>query len=876
LLAVPYALACLATVVAAAELPANQWVKVADEGIGDRTGTCLIWVPPLRRYLAFGGKQSKRGPQPYSEMTFSLDEKEWVNWFPKGKHWGGRTGPAKAPGFKRYRDGFHKDVKGNFRPVTTPDYGLYLLGFQHAWDRDRGRLIVAAYGTTVEYDPVARAWKHLKPKRELCRNELTELDLPGRAPTWAQCCYDPVNKEVLLFGGANTYTESGSAGTWVYSIEKNTWTKLNPGSKLLRALCDEADGLRAKMAAAVAACRNRYYRTELAATAKKDIVDVVRGWLATDMIEALAGKVEAGIAKADGYEKRQLERANADLTSALDRYQKLLAALDGGVTSKRIQAAEAVGARLRDARVSLSPEPPPRCYAPMTYDPASQKILLFGGYALDRVLADTWLYDPATRTWEQRRPEVSPPPRLSHGTLYLPKSGKLVVVGGQTSDFPGRESSFSAIIPDAWTYDVAANQWTLVARWPKLQNQGPFPKMGSGCMLKDHREFVVGADDVILTIGSGDSTWACRLDPSEVDMKGTAKYGALPGTEATASNWLSPLHFDTKAPPPDPEAVEKELANLPVNKWGKRPAGGLGIPVFAYSTVAFDTDRDQILCWTGGHGTYHGTAVHRYSLATDRWHIDYHVQQPLTYGYFSTKGPYAYGFRPWMGVHPWGSDAYDPVLKRLVVPKRLTYLFDPGRGDWDRPPSASAGLDGWNAVACSTPRGVCSYKWARRGESSWLYRLDAETRRWVELPVRGDKLLKGAADRCGITYDSKRNRLVIFNTRLKGDVQTYDLKSGRLVRHKPDGKENANGAFLREMEYIPGADVVLYAMGQCWDPEVNRWRTLELDTKVFGKRSPGTSSGLAYDPKRGLVWLVRGYQGRGVYVLKLDAEKTGK
>jgi hypothetical protein len=68
--------------------------------------------------------------------------------------------------------------------------------------------------------------------------------------------------------------------------------------------------------------------------------------------------------------------------------------------------------------------------SPLVFDPVSKKILLFGGDGLDQLRADTWLYDPETRTWEERRPAIGPAPRFGHALLFLPRSKKLLLIGG--------------------------------------------------------------------------------------------------------------------------------------------------------------------------------------------------------------------------------------------------------------------------------------------------------------------------------------------------------------------------------------------------------------------------------------------------------------
>ena len=53
---------------------------------------------------------------------------------------------------------------------------------------------------------------------------------------------------------------------------------------------------------------------------------------------------------------------------------------------------------------------------------AAQRVIdravqLFGGEGVHGAYADTWIYDPATRSWRQARPSLSPSPRIGHGLV---------------------------------------------------------------------------------------------------------------------------------------------------------------------------------------------------------------------------------------------------------------------------------------------------------------------------------------------------------------------------------------------------------------------------------------------------------------------------
>lgn len=118
--------------------------------------------------------------------------------------------------------------------------------------------------------------------------------------------------------------------------------------------------------------------------------------------------------------------------------------------------------RVRDA---LEVQPPPRLNAPMVYDPQTGKVALFGGDRWDHLCAETWLYDVKTRTWAEQRAAVSPPPRGGHALVYLPKSGKVLLLGGYEYSV-GRGAVYKPVPQmDMWTYDVAANEWQLVKQF---------------------------------------------------------------------------------------------------------------------------------------------------------------------------------------------------------------------------------------------------------------------------------------------------------------------------------------------------------------------------------------------------------------------------
>jgi N-acetylneuraminic acid mutarotase len=102
--------------------------------------------------------------------------------------------------------------------------------------------------------------------------------------------------------------------------------------------------------------------------------------------------------------------------------------------------------------------PPPAREAPaMAYDPATRKIVMFGGVrGGDAKFNDTWAYDPAVNTWTQLSPAgPSPPGRSGHVMVYDPPSGRMLMWGGT-----GREEG--SFFTDLWAFDATTSTWTEV------------------------------------------------------------------------------------------------------------------------------------------------------------------------------------------------------------------------------------------------------------------------------------------------------------------------------------------------------------------------------------------------------------------------------
>src|SRR5206468_10952676 len=96
--------------------------------------------------------------------------------------------------------------------------------------------------------------------------------------------------------------------------------------------------------------------------------------------------------------------------------------------------------------------PSPRSYLAMTYDPASDKIIMFGGFDGTTYLNDTWTFDGVT--WTEVARVTPPPARAAAQMAYDGVTHQVVLFGG----YDGRN-----YLGDTWLWDGTTSQWTQAA-----------------------------------------------------------------------------------------------------------------------------------------------------------------------------------------------------------------------------------------------------------------------------------------------------------------------------------------------------------------------------------------------------------------------------
>jgi len=528
-------------------------------------------------------------------------------------------------------------------------------------------------------------------------------------------------------------------------------------------------------------------------------------------------------------------------------------------------------------QLKLDRQPPARANSRLVFDPVNQKVVCFGGDRLDQLTADTWVFDSAKQTWEERNPAISPAPRAGHALLWLPKAKKIMLLGGYTytSTVDYCASLYRHLPTEAWTYDVATNRWDLLARWEKPTDapQGPANFFLSAA---------VDQNDNVLVLDSQNRAWSCRFDVNKVDAIGTEKHGEKPGAIVRRTGSHDPTWYREAV---SAKAVE-DLKSLPANRWTIRPTPKRPLINMDWGSAIFDPANDLIVRFSGGHSAYSGTAPQIYDVKADRYSIPFAPEYPIEYVYSNDQvhGEWSFQGRPWMTGHTYKSTGYDANLKSLVfAPHDHTYFFDPLKGIWSRTSIKNPyRSDFYTVTLCSTPSGAVVWANSRETGKDGLWLLDATMKTWKPMPLKGELPTK-SADRHGIAYDSKRDRLLMFSDHgpKSGNVATYDSKSGTATWLDPAGMSKAL-VHCRETAYIPEADLVLIGgrvqdEGGPWqwlayDCAANAWVSLALGgDDPIGKKSPfNNSMGLMYDPNRKFVWAVG--QHSQVYVLPFDAK----
>ena len=817
-----------AAVPAGESAAANTWVRLSQEATGWRDWPAFFHDPALGRFVAVGGA-TKRNAHEDTEH-FDAAGGKWTNVHPPGSSGKAESGPSDGQfvGFDRRdvplkaaKDGTVRVVRG-YNPYEW-DPGLFR---QYAYCPDDGKLYVYLFDATLTLDPKTGVWTNLKvPKFSKS---------PNCWLIYGTMAWDPVNKEIVSIGGTSD-EDGGTPGTWTFSPAGREWKKLSTGSKELKELNAEAGALQAAAAACLNAGRNRFLLTESEAEAKADLA------ARANEVAAAAGKLAGrlGAAKLSGGEAGAPKAALAALEKALPGLKGLAGKLGGKMAAEALVEGQALLEALDLVERALDSEPCGRAAAGMVNCAGKDKLVLFGGCRFDGYLADTWVYDCKTRSWEQRWPKVAPAPRSGQVMAWLPKSKRVVLYGAiPFASGYGSPRGNAPAPQDLWTYDMDANEWKLLAGPSK---DGPIDAYGDA----DGNDYLVvaGRDPKNSTARI---TFGLKVDPNAADA-GADKAGVAPG--AAKGVFESPADYD-RAAKPDPEAVAKLLKEMPANQWTllKPPKPANSHP---WGKALYDPGRHQWLSFGGGHSICHFNDVAHFSLRAATWSQGYGEEFPYQAASFCAFFNQTFRNRPTVPTHVWDCSAFDETSGKAVYCMRGgTWVYDPARREWEHPPLAE-NSGGTKNNMTGTPRGVVF--WDYHGNLS-LY--DVKARAWSKLPRKG-QLPSAYCDTNGICHDAKRDCLWLSAS--GNPVYRYDMKTGEVTATSPGSPV---GIYMRGCAYVPELDMVLSAGRQtsggstgnlAYDIEAKKWVGLVLpcsdgQPRVNDKAYSDINLVVAYDP----------------------------
>ncbi|MCX6896986.1 MAG: hypothetical protein NTZ16_16170, partial [Verrucomicrobia bacterium] len=533
----------------------------------------------------------------------------------------------------------------------------------------------------------------------------------------------------------------------------------------------------------------------------------------------------------------------------------------------------------------LAVEPPPRMVTRLVTDTKRNLLILFGGDGQSHFLADTWIFDLASRTWRQSKAPTGPPPRAGHFTVFDAATGLVFAGGGNNR----------TDLTDLWAYDPAADTWRAA--------NGTVP---TGFYLTADLDTQRHAIVLLTNNRPPNDPLDCNLlfpvrTPYPFPPAESSLFSAAPATHPEAM---------PKRPPVSPRAGTNLLANLPANQWVPLLNPGRNAPSRTWGGATFDSTGERILYWGGGHCGYEGSDVDYYDVNTHTW-----ISEPTPPSY--PERLWNHGVRP-AGVtfrgEPWMDHgrriyAYDPVANRMILVKGilLTTGYDPAwirsfqKSSFQPPDALVTPQSGqhrwatwnydlktrkWNIIApappgldtlLSTPLGVMAVRvyWRGRDNDSgyhlpfrpsdppedhglYLFR----NNRWDRLdaaPGPGRPTPQNLYELTSLAFDTKRNQVILHGGGLKrNELWTFDLATKQWANRKPSGP--MPGA-SREAVYLPGPDVFLtYGNGSLteYNPSTNAWRKLAIPVPAT---RAGQNSAMVYDAKRDLILLVLGLGG---------------
>ena len=205
--------AALRAAAAEAQIPANQFVKVAESEVGGHFFSQVIYAPTIRALVSWGTQTHAQKIRTHETRHFPVDGNRWVDAFPPEK------AEAWAKDYKQWGDWEICQTAGSFYQRDGVSMPRPTSSFhQVCWDEHNRRLLFYVASMTFSYEPLKREWKLI--------HDRSETGQPPALLLWSSLCYDPVNRQAVLFGGGGVDRPDGRPHTWALDVTTDRWRPL--------------------------------------------------------------------------------------------------------------------------------------------------------------------------------------------------------------------------------------------------------------------------------------------------------------------------------------------------------------------------------------------------------------------------------------------------------------------------------------------------------------------------------------------------------------------------------------------------------------------------------------------------------------------------
>lgn len=724
----------------AENLPANVWTPALETRGG--TISDITYLPEQKSLLYYGLPAPKAT---HSDLRlYHPDNRSWSEPLPG-------TGPHRQRG--SLTTVFAPDQRPGLPTINRP----YWLAHQSAYVPTMKKVLFFAGGATFTYDPATSRWEHLD----------IPLDKSPPDVMLGSMAWDPLGKRVILFGGgyisahkkqadyikgdmlkgkpwlADDWTPAEKRATWAFDPATKTWSKITTGSPTFRRQHDAAYALVARLETLAGSTRGiaLEYGDRISHKSPEQLANDAAA-LADDF-SAFARQLRDGDGFSDAYEHQQGQTAAQRLGGPIAALKSASQALRQGDGWKALHALESARRETEEAAEGIAPSPLPRYYGNLVTDTRNNLLVLFGGHGGDRVLADTWVFDPARNQWRQSRANGHPPPTATPAMSFDAEHGLVLLASG-------------------WLYDAAGDEWRRVPLDAPKDFFLPWTALDYDPARKTHVALTTGDnlfDPGILRVTH------LRLDPR------SAKPADNGGPRW---EWLSDKYLKAWAALPKTQADYRRrvaahrtvLDKLPANTW-TRITAEYNAQDRSYGSFALDPARGQLVFWGGGHSAYMGNEVSQYDIKGNLWMESW----PPDFPPWPFGAPDGDGWNPPLyhrkgSAHGYHKYAYSADLDKIVF---FPHIYDPDRMRWGETTLQQTGS--------GTPGGPVDMSGAKE-----FYTVSAK--HWYGAPFGVWKLNPANAtldrlhgsdtpfftnDRAKAVFDSKRNRILFYGTRDKAD-----------------------------------------------------------------------------------------------------------